>query len=327
MKKLAEFFALDKVDGDLGIEIEVEGHNLPHVADKYWVTKDDHSLRGGLEYVFATPRPLKQVPTILKLLNKTFEAHGARPDFSFRTSVHVHLNVQQLTYDQILNIMYTYLLVEGAMFNFCDERRSCNRFCLRLQDAEGILPILKNMCSARDKDGLRAIPADRIRYFGLNLEALSKFGSVEFRSLEGTIDTERITRWCKMIVSIRDYAMGCKNIMEVHDNFVKRGAEQMLKDVFGDLCSSFDTKYAISQMQFNYSLSLELPFVFKAAMEALAKKAPEKKSIAWVDLAVHPDAIIQAAPVGLAPVGLDLMREEERRVLFQLRDEWLANLR
>ena len=79
-------------NGDFGIEIEVEGQDLPNHRTKFWDTVEDGSLRNGLEYVINGAISHKDVVPALEELQKAFDDEESELSFSFRTSVHVHMN-------------------------------------------------------------------------------------------------------------------------------------------------------------------------------------------------------------------------------------------
>lgn len=266
MRKLSDILALIKTTGDFGIEIEVEGENLPNVDNVHWKTEPDGSLRDGKEYIFKKPRLLKDIPAMLRVLNKKFEDAEAKPDFSFRTSVHVHMNVQELSYQQILNTIYTYLLLESPLMNYCGANRLGNRFCLRLEDAEGSLEVLRKLFS-RGENSLEDIPRDYVRYAAINIEAMSKYGSLEFRAMQGTMDVERITTWCKALYNIREFAMSQDNPADIYNIFAKIEAQAFSDTVLKDVAPAFVFPDMVREIQRSFSLSLDLPFAYAASIE------------------------------------------------------------
>jgi hypothetical protein len=267
MKKLLEFLALNRTDGDLGVEIEVEGENLPAVFENGWKTEDDGSLRGGLEYVFEGPCSLPEVKNRLVYLKKRFKDYKAAPKFSFRTSVHVHLNVQQLTYNQLLNVIYTYLLIEEPLMNLCGEERKGNRFCLRLADAEGMLDSLNKLFGG-DEKSLQRIQNNKMRYAAINIEALGKYGSLEFRAMKGNMDTDKIVMWCNSLLRVREFASKFANPTEIYNTYIKEDAKQFFSSVLGDCAASFEYPELVHDIQRNFSLSIDLPFAFAKKKEA-----------------------------------------------------------
>ena len=144
--KLKEYLKAASIDGDFGIEIEVEGENLPTIRSNNWHTEKDGSLRGeSNEYIITKPIKIDEVREAIEYLNKRLDKSVL--NFSFRTSVHIHMNMLECTHEEILNTVYTYLLIEEPLIKFCGKERKANRFCLRLQDADGIIDTLSMLLS------------------------------------------------------------------------------------------------------------------------------------------------------------------------------------
>lgn len=285
MKKLHELLGKDNVAGDVGIEIEVEGAGLREVNNVYWHSEDDASLRGRYpdsrcEYVLQQPIKLGSVVAAMKNINDILV--DSKPVFSHRTSVHVHVNVLDLTEDQLFSFIYTYMLIEEALFNYCGNVRKCNRFCLRLQDADVIAITLSNIFK-KGVEYLMALPQDTIRYSAMNLAAVAKYGSVEFRGMQGTLDSNTINTWTTALISVRNFACHQKDVLDVHDLYVRMGAEKFLEHVLGDLSSVFKYPKMVKDIQRSYSLSIDLPYAYKEYKERPVKEpAPKKNEIKGV---------------------------------------------
>lgn len=189
----------------LGVEIECEGSNLPASFVNYWNVHRDDSLRehGGppREYTFKAPYTLNKTIRAIQYLNRKFEQAGVvLYEESPRTSVHVHLNVSDLTAMQVFLIVYLYTLYEEALVEWCGPYRVANLFCLRAVDTQYNMTALASW--ARDND-IEGINSDH-RYAACNLSALRKFGTLEFRAMRGTTDEQTLTEWCNLFVNIRN---------------------------------------------------------------------------------------------------------------------------
>lgn len=299
MKKLLEFLALKQTDGDFGVEIEVEGDRLPAVFSDGWKTEVDNSLRGGQEYIFAGPCKLEDVRTRLLYLHNEFQKNEARPKFSFRTSVHVHLNVQDLTYNQLLNVIYTYLLIEEPLMNLCGEERKGNRFCLRLADAEGMIETLSKMFSGGE-GAINKIQNNKMRYAAINVEALGKYGSLEFRAMKGNMDTDKIVMWCNSLMNIREFAKKFAGPTEIYNLYIAEEAGNFFNTVLGNCAKNFEYPELVHDIQRNFSLSIDLPFAF-------ARKKEAKKEDVWMAAPVAPKI---RAPIGGFGIELSMGQKD-----------------
>ena len=190
MRNIRSLLHLNETKGDVGLEIEVEGTNLPlHVEG--FTRVHDGSLRGPEtgEYIFASPCNLRETKKRLKNLLTEYENHATIIDTSYRTSTHVHINMQEDDMVTVYNMIILYLIFEDYLVKYCGEDREGNLFCLRMRDAEALLPMLLRAASSRSWS---ALSNEWLRYAAINVCALSKFGSLEFRSMRGTDDLDAI---------------------------------------------------------------------------------------------------------------------------------------
>lgn len=313
MTKLFKLLGLNKpVVGDFGIEIECEGKNIAPINSKTWGSEADGSLRGNYpetacEFVLKKPILFKDVEQALdELIGHEINAEF---NFSFRTSVHIHVNVQELTSTQLLNLIYTYLLIEQPLVNYCGDGRKGNRFCLRLRDAEGMIEVLSNLFR-QGGDGLRYIPADHMRYASINLEAFKKYGSIEFRAMRGTMDKAIILPWVQMLNSIKQYALEMKTPKDIHEEFRAYGSVGFLNKVLGQENSQrVMTPNAEREMNESYSLSIDLPYSYVEPVENEGLEAPAVNDLAAMIRA----ADIQGARIVPAPIRLPRRAEYEVR--------------
>lgn len=275
MKKLYELFNLKQTAGDVGIEIECEGNNLNPVNVNGWKTVDDNSLRGDFphsrcEWVLKKPIDVEDVLPAMQWLEDSQRA--AHPAFSFRTSVHVHVNVQQLNTNQIVNMAYTYFICETVMMNYCAPHRRGNRFCLRMEDAEGIQKFFTKLISYQEARWYLLNPNDSVRYAALNFEAMWKYGSIEFRGLEGTLSPEKINNWASALVMIREFAKRFDNLQQIHDFFVKNSPNMFLDNVLGGYSEAFKYDGFAQDLRKGFSLTIDFPYAFKKEADILVAK-------------------------------------------------------
>lgn len=278
MKKLYQVLGhKEPLKGLLGIEIEAEGRGMNAVQTKYWRSENDGSLRGDYpysraEFVLNAPiDPKEVVPALQELVKALPEAEF---DFSYRTSVHVHVNVQELTHAQIMSFVYTYLLLEEPLMTYCGKGRKANRFCLRLGDAEGLMDTLKKVAataSYHDCD-------DNIRYSSINLAALMKYGSLEFRGMRGNIEIPVIHTWTRALMALREYAIKQESPNSVKTHIEKVGSKEFMLGVLGaELNKVFTYPRVLKDMAKSYSISLDLPYAYQVEKGEKPKPlAPEK---------------------------------------------------
>ena len=189
-----------------GVEVEVEGRGLPRAVEKFNVVAEG-SLRAvdgevGREFVFKIPMNFDRSMESLGALKESLDASD-RVVFSERTSVHVHVNVTDMTLPQWFTFLFLWVLYEEAMINYCGDSRKGNLFCLSSRDAEGLMFTLEK-CA---REGHIHYLDDDVRYSAVNTAATNKYGSVEFRSMRGTMDLEVLGEWLTTLKTLRDKAV------------------------------------------------------------------------------------------------------------------------
>lgn len=202
----------------LGIEVELEGVPNPPKL-KYWQDKEDGSLRdGGIEYVFRSPYCGHDAYNALLELEESMSAIS--PKMSPRTSVHVHIDIRDLSPEAVFRFIEYFIIFERVLINYCGESRKSNIFCLPFYEAEGNLDYLYPI-----KNGIsEEIKIDRLyhltrsgRYSALNLRSMETFGSLEIRTFRGEYRTEELLKWVNILLSIKDAS---RNIAQVDDSIV-----------------------------------------------------------------------------------------------------------
>lgn len=228
--------------GHVGIEIEVEGHNLPIGLPKYWKGIADGSLRGeSMEYVLTSPIDRAKVREALDILSQAFIDHGTRVNESYRTSVHVHLNVQERSFREIFNQATLWMIFEGLLIQYCGKDRIGNLFCLTANDAENIIDCIRtdlvtgNFVTLADEQAMK--------YSAMNFATIMKYGSLEFRTMRGTTDPELIETWVSMLLAMYDSAQKYKDPQEIVQQFSANGAGKFLFETFGYRLGNILTQY------------------------------------------------------------------------------------
>lgn len=232
------------VDGDIGIEIEVEGNKFPKGNDsphgsvspelipKEWVYHHDGSLRGmdNAEYVLKKPLKFEQVPGAIKNLWEMFDKFGSKLDESNRTSVHVHLNAQEFHLNRLTAFAALYFSVEEVLTAWCGDHRVGNLFCLRAKDAPAIVSQLKNFIQQNGQVGI----SNGLHYGGLNPQALLKFGSIEIRSLRGVTDPDTILTWVAILERMYKMSEDFPDPRLICSHFSGHGAMAYLEMILGE---------------------------------------------------------------------------------------------
>jgi hypothetical protein len=230
--KVVDTFVVREKKGEVGVEIEVEGTNLPQGDIPYWKCEHDGSLRGeAIEYVLKQPVARDNIPRIMETLNDAFHAADAEAKYTGRAGVHVHINVQQLTMVQVMNFLCLYLTFEEILVNWCGPDRRGNLFCLRGSDADFLISAIRD---AARTSSWRGLNTDRLRYASVNVRALASYGSLEFRAMRSTLDSKDIEDWTGFLLRLKDVAQEYDNPQDVVADVSIKGPERMFLDIFGE---------------------------------------------------------------------------------------------
>lgn len=179
----------------VGIEVEVE--KVPEWKDTpIWHPKEDGSLRdNGVEYI-SKPIPLDIVrPALLELYGEVLPPSCA---FSKRTSIHVHVNVQDLNFLELKYLVYLYTIFENSLYRLVEEERRGSIFCIPLQETQLISELFINKDIQRKKVYWQ-------KYCGINLLPVFTMGTLEFRHLHGTKNIDFICDWVTLLVYMKEF--------------------------------------------------------------------------------------------------------------------------
>lgn len=217
----------------IGIEVEVENAHVAALANlnKVWTMVADGSLRNnGLEFI-TKPIPAKDGPLALEYLLKHYLNQECC--FSPRTSVHVHLNVQDLTRAQAMDYILLYAVYEKLFYKYAGRGRMKNIYCVPLSDCD-LLTYLCEKGETRDRNWSK--------YTGLNTLPILSYGTIEFRHMHGTFDVAKLSVWINLIVKLKEYIKASTTkqvrgtIAEMNDGF---DFQNLMHDIWGKYAGAF----------------------------------------------------------------------------------------
>ena len=210
-------------DNLIGVEIEAEFSNEKSISFPSqpkgltgWRFERDGSLRGtAIEFVTNEPNTVDVVETQILALYDWFTSirkAGITLNDSMRAGIHIHVNQKERTYQQVLTFCCLYWILEELLVDaFCGAERAGNLFCLRLIDADYGLNHLQERLVSGQKSPFATERSNSIRYSGLNLVSLSKFGSLEFRSLRTPLSPEPVLEWIRVLQLLRIASLDYRN--------------------------------------------------------------------------------------------------------------------
>jgi hypothetical protein len=241
----------------IGIEVEVENICNPirnKEALNIWDITEDGSLRNwGREFI-SLPIPAKYARFALDRLMEALEEEN-EPQFTSRTGIHIHVNVQDMNINQLVSFVLLYYVTERLLYRFVGRERKNNIFCVPLQNTNYFLHIY-NAVKINNKElteviiddlhAFKSIIEEWKKYLGLNLLPILRYGTVEFRHLYGTRDVDLIVNWINIILSLKKAAMEVTNFENLVTTLVnlnvKSEYHNFLGRIFGNLLPLLATK-------------------------------------------------------------------------------------
>jgi hypothetical protein len=233
--KINRMARVKKVEGDVGIEIECEVRKqLTKSWDsRFWTLHSDGSLRNiGYEFVLSRPIKTREIDPALNDWLNNVQYHQLKFVDSKRASVHVHCNVQDYTILEVFNVLASYWLVEPLLLEIAGNERKGNLFCLGINSADTVHSQL--ITNLKKGQFFQNFSKDSFRYASINLEALYKFGSLEFRIMRGTQDTQLIAKWAKELRSLVDNAKKFKSPHEIIHLVSEGKHKRFLRSLFSE---------------------------------------------------------------------------------------------
>lgn len=230
-------------EGTMGLEFECESNtNLPAINAGTWRSKTDGSLRAefAYEYVTQQPLPFSRVHDAIERLLAKVDTQEYQPLRDSRnTSWHVHLNALHFTPTEFMTRVFTWWMLEPIMMMHCAPHRRQNLYCLPVRDAGTQLNAINEEMFIRFATRPSEVPSmlhDHRRYCAQNLTALGKYGSVEYRCMDGTLDLERIKKWTTYLNNLW-YANPYENPDHLFSTEDEHGVGRILEELGIDLTS------------------------------------------------------------------------------------------
>lgn len=290
--------------GEIGLEIECEGLNLFNTPIKWWNAVNDGSLRyyqshAPVEYVLKEPLSRADLDKAFEYLSSRLASSSSVVVESPRTSVHVHINCQQLSIKQVINYILLYLIVEDFLVEWCGHDRIGNLFCLRAKDASYFIHMLVQGIRS---DDYSLVTSNEYRYMSCNTASLKKFGSLEFRSLEGTVDFKLISNWVDLLLYIKKQSLTFDNPQEIIRYFDNVGVDGILEKILPESWyNEFKhhpekTKIVWDNVRALREVAYAIP-EWEKNEEPVKKKTKARKKVNLSSLEIHPEGWDVPVPI------------------------------
>lgn len=176
---------------DAGIDVRDFG-SYTHRVSSAWKVVYDSSVPNGCEVV-SPPLRGRAGFAALKTVMEALTAAGASVNRSCGT--HVHHDVNDMTGPQLADMMVLYTDRQAALDTVVAPSRRNGRWTYHWGQSElqSVLSVLR--ASSGGRRGTR-VSADR--YKTINIMSYPKYGTIEFRQHQGTLNYAKLERWILM---------------------------------------------------------------------------------------------------------------------------------
>lgn len=248
IRKFGEAIELIDSNTYIGVEVELEGVATKGIKEDCELLRHthDYSLRGALcgELLFDCPLKGGDVVTALTALETYVLKYETVPIRSSRTSTHVHIDVRDLSIDQLRNFIIVYLSTERLLSTYCGKAREENIFCVPIYKSSKLVKSL-SLLFEESEIGLNRMTnllgafSDSIRYGALNFNSLWKHGTLEFRMLRGEYEANKIIEWINILLSIKKYAINATTEeIQAPNHLFSTNCEVYVDAIFGEYANT-----------------------------------------------------------------------------------------
>lgn len=275
-----------------GIEVEIDWGQqrapdssiIQRMLSTDWNLTADGSLRNGYECVLSAPMYGKQ---LAHAIDRLYEV--VSPPVSSLASTHIHIDMQEeeTTLDTLRGVVLLCYCMEEAIYALSSgARKYCNYAVpLTMQNREILRTVLDP--SVPEVDVGSVLTRMRSRYFGLNLAALGKYGSIEFRYFETARNAEQLKQFVNVCHAIKLLASS-HSYEELYSVLLRSPSEYeyKIKSTFGSV-SDHMLRYApyehvskmLASLHLHYSQAVSGNSVFNTAIseEYISKFGGTKK--------------------------------------------------
>lgn len=223
----------------VGVELEVDCDNSnahdtvfpkPEVLGHTWQRKTDGSLSNGYEYVLRSPLAGDALAgAVFRLFSNGTKVHR-----TYTGSTHIHLDMTDGVPAESLRVLLllTYAF-ETYLYAVGDITRQWCGYANRLMAAPS--DVLEAILGGEELGNFNRAVESAGRYYGLNLCALSKFGSVEFRYFPTAESPEELLSWINLCQKFKKASIeigSVENLLAMLKT--KDGYNSLLEGFFGE---------------------------------------------------------------------------------------------
>lgn len=200
--------------------INVEGSYYGSgVREGIWKVQPDSSINGW-EIVSPPLTDTKDLEVVCHVLRKVVKARSSK-----KCGLHIHHDINDFNLEQIKNIYKLYAKYEmNAIHSIQSPHRHNNMYC------NPVSPYINRVLSSDTIEEFKYCIGSR--YLNLNHRSYAKFGTIEFRGAQGTVEIDRILAWLDLTHKLVELAEDKEEVKKLHAGRTK---EEALEIMFEEL--------------------------------------------------------------------------------------------
>lgn len=235
-----------------GVELEIESvdrHTPWNGMSPLIEVKDDHSLRNNGKEFITPPKDRETTLALFHNVHTCVKFRDPIEKFSERTSVHVHVNCQNMEVEQVRQAVMLYALFEECFFRMVEPSRRDNIHCV---------PITDTYLPAYFRQSLSTQVSKWSKYTALNLLPLKTLGTIEFRHMHGHDDPLLLKDW---LLSIERLLSLAKNNPMSTDTLTDGNISNWFSYIFGETGFWKNTPANLEALTENTLINVKMGFI------------------------------------------------------------------
>lgn len=216
----AEFFGIAR--GDALSLLRAQGHNVQddgyhHTTRPFWRITQDNSVNAEANELVSPilrvgKTHMKEVRSITTILRR----NGGRVDRS--CGLHIHHSVSKMDLPAVIQTVGHWSLFQPTINTLIPASRRGANYARPMFGAQHWMNVIQRRVS--DIEGFRTRGDDFGRYHSINLNAIRKHGTLEFRQHSGTLNGKKIemwTRFTKLFTLLASRGKRCEDLLRTYD--------------------------------------------------------------------------------------------------------------